>query len=202
MPAIKHTKSELKQQRDALRRFERFLPTLELKQQQLQIEVRRLNAALDRNRAEEARLRAGIEAWARVLAEPVEFEAWLRLREVRHGAGNIAGVAIPVFEEVVFERTAPDLFETPPWLDDGLELLEQLVRLDLERAVLEIQEQRLSAELRTTSQRVNLFEKVKIPGCTDAIRVIRIFLGDEQAAAVCRAKVAKNKAVAQMPAPA
>ncbi len=202
MPAIKHTKSELKQQRDALRRFERFLPTLELKQQQLQLEVRRLNAALERNRAETARLRAGLEAWVRVLAEPVEFDAWLRLREVRHGAGNIAGVSIPVFEEVVFERTVPDLFVTPPWLDEALEQIEQLVRLDLERAVLDIQEQRLSDELRTTTQRVNLFEKVKIPECTDAIRVIRIFLGDEQAAAVCRAKVAKNKTVARVPAPA
>ncbi len=193
MPKIKHTKSELKHQRDDLRRFSRFLPTLELKKQQLQIEVRRTRAALAASRAEEAALRAELDGWIRLFAEPAGLNALLRVKAVRRSAGNIAGVAIPVFEGVEFERAQPDLFQSPPWVDDALDALERLIRLKAARAVLEVQAERLGAELRVSTQRVNLFEKVKIPACTDNIRVIRIFLGDEQTAAVARAKLAKNK---------
>ncbi|MFH1476317.1 MAG: V-type ATP synthase subunit D [Verrucomicrobiota bacterium] len=198
MPKIKHTKSELKNQRDDLRRYERFLPTLELKKQQLQIEVRKLNVALEAGRAEEAGLRAELDGWVRVFAEPFELGAMLRLKEVRRLSGNIAGVAIPIFQEAVFERAPLDLFQTPPWLDDGLNMLERLLRLQAAQVVMKTQERLLSEELRTTTQRVNLFEKVKIPECTDNIRVIRIFLGDEQTAAVARAKLAKGKAIVEV----
>lgn len=197
MPKIKHTKSELKNQRDDLRRYERFLPTLELKKQQLQIEVRKLNAALEASRVEEAGLRAELDGWVRLFAEPFEFGAMLRLKEVRRGAGNIAGVAIPLFQEAVFERAPLDLFQTPPWLDDGLAMLERLGSLKAAQAIMETQGRLLNEELRTTTQRVNLFEKVKIPECTDNIHVIRIFLGDEQTAAVARAKLAKAMAEAR-----
>ena len=197
MPKIKHTKSELKNQRDDLRRYERFLPTLELKKHQLQIEVRKLNATLEANRAEEAALRAELDGWVRIFAEPFELGAMLRLKEVRRLSGNIAGVAIPIFQEAVFERAPLDLFQTSPWLDDGLAMLERLGSLKAAQAVMETQRRLLSEELRTTTQRVNLFEKVKIPECTDNIRVIRIFLGDEQTAAVARAKLAKTMAEAR-----
>ena len=197
MPKIKHTKSELKNQRDDLYRYERFLPTLELKKQQLQVEVRKLSAAIEASRAEEAGLRAELDGWIRIFAEPFDLGALLQLKEIRRGSGNIAGVAIPIFQEAVFERVPLDLFQTPPWLDDGLAVLERLTRLRAARAIMETQERLLGEELRTTTQRVNLFEKVKIPECTDNIRVIRIFLGDEQTAAVARAKLAKGKAVAE-----
>ena len=198
MPKIKHTKSELKNQRDDLRRYARFLPTLELKKQQLQIEVRKLNAALEDKQTEEAGLRTELDSWVRLFAEPFEFSAMLQLKEVRRGAGNIAGVAIPIFQEAVFERVPPDLFQTPPWLDDGLAMLERLGSLKAAQAIMETQTRLLSEELRTTTQRVNLFEKVKIPECTGSIRVIRIFLGDEQTAAVARAKLAKGKAIVEV----
>jgi len=197
MPKIKHTKSELKNQRDDLRRYERFLPTLELKKQQLQVEVHKLNIALDDSQAKETSLRAELDGWVRLFAEPFELGAILRLKEVRRGTGNIAGVAIPILQEVVFERAPLDLFQTPPWLDDGLAVLERLSSLKAAQAIMETQEHLLSEELRTTTQRVNLFEKVKIPDCTDNIRVIRIFLGEEQTAAVARAKLAKGKAMAE-----
>jgi len=197
MPKIKHTKSELKNQRDDLRRYARFLPTLELKKQQLQIEVRKLNAALEDKQTEEAGLRTELDSWVRLFAEPFEFSAMLQLKEVRRGAGNIAGVAIPILQEIVFERAPLDLFQTLPWLDDGLAMLERLLRLKAAQTIMATQKHLLSEELRTTTQRVNLFEKVKIPDCRDNIRVIRIFLGDEQTAAVVRAKLAKDKVMAE-----
>jgi V/A-type H+-transporting ATPase subunit D len=68
-----------------------------------------------------------------------------------------------------------------------------LARIRAEIAVLDEQHSLIAEELRTTSQRVNLFEKVKIPECRENIRFIRIFLGDEQTAGVARAKFAKSR---------
>jgi V/A-type H+-transporting ATPase subunit D len=192
---IKHTKNELKAQRDSLKRFQRYLPTLQLKKQQLQIEVRGLETKVEEKRKEEESARADLGRWVRLFSEPVDLSPFLRVVSVRTGAGNIAGVAIPVFEGIEFARTPPDLFETPAWVDAGLQMLERLARLRAERQVLEEQWRRLSEELRITNQRVNLFEKVKIPEAREHIRVIRIFLGDQQTAAVARAKIAKGKAM-------
>ncbi len=193
MAKIKHTKNELKAQRDALKRYQRYLPTLQLKKQQLQMEVRALEVRVDAARAEEDTARADLAKWVKLFSEPVEFSAYLRVRAVRVGEGNIAGVSVPVFEGVEFERSVPDLFETPSWLDDGLNVLETLIRLRVHRQTMEEGLRRLVEELRVTNQRVNLFEKVKIPQCKENIRVIRIFLGDQQTAGVARAKIAKAK---------
>jgi V/A-type H+/Na+-transporting ATPase subunit D len=195
MGKIKYTKNELKAQRDALARFERYLPTLQLKKQQLQVELRQLEARIEEKAAEEESEREQMNGWIKLYSEPVEWESFLAVRQIIRSAGNIAGVSIPVLESVEFEAREVDLFATPAWLDEGLRAAEHLVHLRIERQVLEEQHRRLSAELRTTTQRVNLFEKVKIPESRDHIRVIRIFLGDQQTAAVARSKIAKNKSV-------
>ena len=193
MAKIKYTKTELKQQRDALRRFERYLPTLQLKKQQLQLEVRQLEADLEAKTREEEKAREDLRSWIDLFSAPVNFAEYLKVRSIEQSVNNIAGVNIPVLEGVDFDRSLPDLSRTAPWLDDALDLLEQLTRLRLERQLLEEGLRRLVQELRTTTQRVNLFEKVKIPETNENIRVIKIFLGDEQTAAVARAKTAKDR---------
>lgn len=197
MANIKHTKNELKAQREALKRFQRYLPTLQLKKQQLQLEVRQLEAKLESERQAAARDQAELARWVRLFAEPVKWEDWLAVRAIRLGQGNIAGVAIPVLDGIEFERPVPDLFATQAWLDDGVDMLERRIRSHLELRVLAEQMRRLADELRTTNQRVNLFEKVKIPEARENIRVIRIFLGDQMTAGVARSKMAKAKAVEQ-----
>jgi len=152
---------------------------------------------VEAKRKEEAALLADMENWIKLFAEPVEWDKYIKVAEVRVSEGNIAGVAIPVFEGVNFERNIPDLFDTQVWIDSGIRALEQLISLRLERRVIEEQFRLLSEELRTTNQRVNLFEKVKIPEAKENIRVIRIFLGDQQTAGVARSKIAKNKTVAK-----
>jgi V/A-type H+-transporting ATPase subunit D len=195
MARIKHTKNEFKAQRDALKRFERYLPTLQLKKQQLQLEMRRLDVLVREKRQQEETLRADLSGWVALFAEPYPFEAQVRVSELREGVGNIAGVSIPLLDELRFERIVPDLHGTPAWVDDGIRALESLIRLRVERRILEKQHDRLSGELRTTNQRVNLFEKVKIPEAREAIRSIRIFLGDQLTAGVARSKLAKTKTI-------
>jgi len=197
MAKVKLTKNALKSERDALKRFQRYLPTLQLKKQQLQMEIRGVQSRVESKRQEEAALLADMDNWIKLFAERVEWGKYLKVVKVLLGEGNIAGVTIPVFDNVVFERNIPDLFDTPVWIDDGIRALEHLVSLRLERRVIEEQYRLLTEELRTTNQRVNLFEKVKIPEAKENIRVIRIFLGDQQTAGVARSKIAKNKSVAK-----
>jgi len=194
---IKHTKNELKTQRDALKRFRRYLPTLQLKKQQLQLEIRQLDARMQAKEEEMTQLQKDVDGWVRLFGEEMDFDAYIRLDSVREQVGNIAGVAIPVLEDVSFLRTSPDLFATPAWLDSGVEAVEQMIRLGVELHVLREQQKRLQEELRVTTQRVNLFEKVKIPESRENIRVIGIFLGDQQTAEVARAKIAKGKTSAR-----
>jgi V/A-type H+/Na+-transporting ATPase subunit D len=202
MARIKHTKNELRAQRDALQRFERFLPMLQLKKQQLQAELQAIQATHAAAVANEQRILSGMASWVRLLAEPVNLDSYIQLDRVETTAGNIAGVAIPILSDVVVRTNTPDLFATPPWLDDAMDTLQRLIRLRAEREILERQQALLAEELRVTAQRVNLFEKVKIPECRENIRTIRIFLGDQQTAGVARAKIAKRRTVAYQAAEA
>ncbi len=193
MAKIKHTKNELKAQNEALKRFERFLPMLQLKKQQLQAEIQGIDSAIDKQTAEETSQRAQLEAWVALFSEPAELDRILGPATAQTGEDNVAGVAIPVLQSVHMSRADYDLFDTPSWVDDALDMVQQLTELRIAREVLEEQRRRIEEELRVTSQRVNLFEKVKIPECKENIRVIKIFLGDEQTAAVARGKIAKKR---------
>jgi V/A-type H+-transporting ATPase subunit D len=114
---------------------------------------------------------------------------------------NIAGVEIPVFQSMDFMTESHDLFMTPPWVDEALSLFARLSRLDVEIGLLRKQVSLLEAELRVTSQRVNLFEKVKIPQAIESIRRIQIFLGYQQTAAVVIGKTAKKNLLGRVEAP-
>lgn len=193
MAKIKHTKNELKAQRDALQRYERFLPMLILKKQQLQSEIQMIESQAQQKQSELKAQETSMAPWVALLAEPVGLEELLALREIVTEEGNIAGVTIPILKEVRIEKKEYDLFTTPLWLDDAMATLEKQIQLRAEVDVLTQQRDSISEELRVTSQRVNLFEKVKIPDCKENIRIINIFLGDEQTASVARGKIAKRR---------
>ncbi len=193
MAKIKHTKNELKAQNEALSRFRRFLPMLQLKKQQLQAEIQMIDTQIAEKEAEFKAEMTGLEQWIALFSEPVPDELMVALDRINTESGNIAGVNIPVLKSVSLTRNEPDLFETPSWIDDAQETMEKLIRLRAATRILETQRALISEELRTTSQRVNLFEKVKIPECRENIRTIKIYLGDEQTAAVARGKLAKKR---------
>jgi len=201
MPKVKLTKTELKAQKDALARYRRFLPMLQLKKSQLQAELTGMRAKAEALEAREAELVRSVEPWIGLLADegqPVP----VALERVRTRAGNIAGVEIPIFDGIDARREDVDLFSTPEWVDDAAEAAEALMSLRAERDVARRQVELIAEELRTTSQRVNLFEKVKIPECRENIRVINVALGDEQTSAVARGKIAKGRQAKLAPAAA
>jgi len=198
MAKFKLTKGELKRQRDALRQYERYLPTLQLKKQQLQLEIARQSAILEEKTKSEAAKRNEIHAWAGLLVDrQIDLKPGIRPLQIIASTRNIAGVDLPVFAEAEFAAVEYDLFMAPLWVDAAVEEFRRLVALRAEIKVLEKVIEVLRQELRITTQRVNLFEKVKIPEAQEAIRLIKICLGDQMTNAVGRSKIAKRKIDAQ-----
>ncbi len=199
--AIKLTKNELKKQKDNLKQFQRYLPTLQLKKQQLQSVIMGIRQELERKEAERIQMIGDLDDWIAVFAENEIFDEEKKLDQLVQPDKvivkdeNIAGVTIPAFEELTFKEINYDVEEYPLWVDTAVFKLREIARLDAIVSTLRKQADLLERELRTTSQRVNLFEKVKIPEAKENIRVIQVYLGDQQTAAVVRGKISKKKLV-------
>jgi len=192
---IKFTRTELKSQRDKLSRFRRYLPTLKLKQQQIQTSIvqtrqafRKVQQAVNKTEEKISTYEGLFNDVAGVnytkLATPDSIDT------TRH---SIAGVHVPQFNTIIFPRPQFSLFGTAPWVDKALADLKTLNRQTAELDILKECLDLLQAELKKVMQRVNLFEKVMIPTTLENIRRIRIALGDQMTAGVARAKIAKAK---------
>lgn len=199
MGAVKLTKNDLKKQKDQLRQFERYLPTLQLKKQQLQMVIMKSAAELEKREKEYFSMIDGLDDWVAVFAENTAFDDKKKIENlvipdrvvcVRE---NIAGVFVPVFKELTFREIVYDVADYPLWVDEALVRMREISRCNALLKTLRNQVELLNRELRLTSQRVNLFEKVKIPEAKENIRKIEIYLGDQQTSAVVRGKIAKKK---------
>ena len=191
--AIKLTKNELKNQKESLKMYRRYLPTLQLKKQQLQTEIRSIEARAKEVRLHRDALNKEFEQWVGVFGEKGVFTSdMIKVKEIKTSTGNIAGINIPVFLGADFERSQYNLYSVPLWVDTAGLKLQEVLSLDLEAKILDEQVKLLQHELRTTTQRVNLFEKVKIPETRSNIKKITVYLGDQQVAAVVRGKISKK----------
>ena len=167
--AVKLTKNEQKKQKDALKQFNRYLPTLQLKKQQLQTVIRQIEGEIEEYKLAQQKLISSLQNWIAVFGENSSFDSLhtldnlVKIDTIKKGKGNIAGVEIPVFEDLTFKDISYSLFEYPLWVDSGIEALKKASVYDARVKTLQEQIDLLNKELRTTSQRVNLFEKVKIP---------------------------------------
>jgi V/A-type H+-transporting ATPase subunit D len=192
---IKMTWAELRQQRSALARFELYLPTLLLKQQQLQMAILKVRREQGQLQQEEDAFEKKISAYRLVFNDMagVNVATLSEPEDIKTSTTNIAGIKVPVFESASFPKALYSLFGTPSWVDrvlsDQRERKMNLVKLEIVERKLAL----LQAELKKVMQRVNLFEKVIIPEARENIRRIRIALGDRMTAAVARAKIAKEK---------
>lgn len=199
MGTVKLTKNDLKKQKDNLKQFQRYLPTLQLKKQQLQSVIMQIDAELAQKETEYAAMAEGIDDWVAVFSENDLFpddkkiENLVQPDKVICSENNIAGIVVPVFRELTFKEIAYDVADYPLWVDEALIRMREISRLKVLIETLKKQSALLNRELRLTSQRVNLFEKVKIPQAKENIRVIEIYLGDQQTSAVVRGKIAKKK---------
>lgn len=192
---IKLTKNELRAQQIRLSQFQRYLPTLQLKKAMLQFEVNAAHLEIQNLKGEFHAIWARVESFAPLLVEKVSVNLvqYADVILVKKEYENIAGVEIPIFKEILFREPEYFLFDTPVWTERATAILRELVTAREKISIAEEKKRALEKELREVSIRVNLFEKVLIPRAQDNIKKIRIFLGDQQLAAVAQAKVAKRK---------
>ena len=156
----------------------RALPTIKSKESALRLEVKRTK---DERKELEDALQAQMKTYDYMTKLWNEFDPTLiAIKEVEFKTKKIAGVIVPLFGSLVFDEKPYSLFHAPIWLPDGVELLKKLAETGIRAEIETMKLERLERARRKTTQKVNLFEKVQIPGYSNAILKIKRFLEDEE----------------------
>lgn len=195
MAEIKQTKNELRSQQNKLQQLEKYLPTLQLKKAMLQSEVAEARLEIIKCEGVFQQVRAQVDEYSPLLTErlSIDIRNSAKIVKVNRRYENIAGVEVPYYEGMEFADFSYSLFDTPPWVDAVTAGLRTLGEAQTRIKIAREKKSALEKELREVSIRVNLFEKILIPRSKRHIKKIKVFLGDQQLAAVSQAKVAKAK---------
>lgn len=195
MADIKLTKTGLRDQQMRLGQLVKYLPTLKLKKAMLQVEVSEARQEIVQMQERYDAAERSAEEWSSLLTDTVSIDPLQAAKILKVGKRyeNIAGVEVPYYEGVTFAEFYYPLVDTPPWIDGIIIGLKKLAELHAEIGVIKEKKEALESELRNVSVRVNLFEKILIPRSEKNIKKIKVFLGDQQLAAVGQVKVAKIK---------
>tara|TARA_R110000868_G_scaffold291572_3_gene552077 strand:+ start:21726 stop:22340 length:615 start_codon:yes stop_codon:yes gene_type:complete len=192
--ALALNKTALKQQRDQLAMYQRFLPSLDLKRQQLIADYQRSKSILAATEREIDELYAAQNGLFSLLGSSEQDLAGLvSVEAVIVNEENVLGVRLPVLGQISFSMTEYSMVAKPFWVDFLVELLQTMAKLHLRREIEKTRMTRLNDAVRRITQRVNLFEKVLIPQAEKKIHRIKIYLADTERAAVVRSKIAKAK---------
>jgi V/A-type H+-transporting ATPase subunit D len=169
----------------------RALPTIKNKEAALRVEVKRAKdeaVVYDKNLSQKI---AEYEKFVRIWGE---FDkSLLAIKDLDLSAKKIAGVKVPILNDIVFEIKEFSLFNKPQWYLKGISVLKELTTIAIEREILFRKSELLYQARKKTTQKVNLYEKVQIPGYEDAILKIKRFLEDEENLSKSSQKIVKNR---------
>lgn len=194
MARIALSKSAQQRERQNLQMYQRFLPSLDLKRRQLMGEQTRAQEALSQAQIQVASLMSDMAGNIPMLAnQGIDLEALVGIDSVQLGEENVLGVRLPVLEKVNTRVRDYSLMAKPHWVDAVADRLVQFLELKIQIQVHVERVRLLDHAIRRTTQRVNLFDKVLIPGARRHIKRIQIFLADTERAAVVRSKIAKRR---------
>lgn len=182
-------------QQNKLGQLQKYLPTLQLKKAMLQLEVNDARQEIVKLEHSYNSLHHEVESYSELLSDKSEIDPLgaAKVTKINKRYENIAGVEVPYFESVSFADFSYTLFDTPAWVDSVVVGVRGLTEAQVKIDIVREKKAALEKELREVSIRVNLFEKILIPRALANIKKIKVFLGDQQLAAVSRAKVAKHK---------
>lgn len=184
----KTSQQELEKQ---LRIRERALPTLQSKETALRMEVKRAKNEMDEL---EKTLEKEIRSYEKMLGMWNEFETdLLSVKDVHLSNMKIAGVIFPMLDSVEFEVKEFSLYNKPKWFLDGISTVERLAEIGIRRDFYDLKVQRLDYARKKTTQKVNLFEKVQMPGYEDAILKIKRYLEDEENLSKSSQKIMRDR---------
>ncbi len=184
-------KTSLQSLEKNLKMRQRTLPTLQSKESALRMEVKR---AKDELKALDEEVNRRIKDYDQMLALWGEFDTSLiHVDDVLMSHKKIAGVLIPVLDEVVYSTKEFSLFSSPKWFADGFEQIKAIADVGIRQEFVRHKVDLLEYARKKTTQKVNLFEKVQIPGYQDAIRKIKRFMEDEENLSKSSQKIVKGK---------
>lgn len=187
---FQYNKTSLQQLEKQLKVRVRTLPIIKNKESALRMEVKRCKTEATEL---EDRLENQIRAYEAMFALWNEFDpSLIKVSDVHLGVKKIAGVRIPLLENVDFEIRPFSLFNSPKWYLDGIQLLQRLAATAIEREFVLAKLNLLEHARKKTTQKVNLFEKVQIPGYQDALRKIKRFMEDEENLSKSSQKILKS----------
>ena len=190
MIAFQYNKTSLQHLEKQLKMRVRTLPIIKNKESALRIEVKRCKAEMQRHDEEYAEQ---LEQYRALFALWNEFDASLvKTGELLIGKQKVAGVQVPVLQKASFVVAPFSLFNSPKWFADGIELLKDMAMTAIRRELLNRKLVLLENARKKTTQKVNLFEKVQIPGYQDAIRKIKRFMEDEENLSKSSQKILKS----------
>lgn len=198
MAKVALNKSSLNKEKRSLKTYNRYLPALELKRQQLMMERKKAEEALAQTREHLAEVEQLVRQQLPMLArQDVPVDNLVKVTDVRLTQENIVGTSVPLVEHIEIALTPYSDLAKPHWVDYLVELLQQMIRLRIELQIRRLRHRELDKATRTTSQRVNLFSKVLIPQTKKNIQKIQIYMSDQDRASVMNAKLSKGKVLAQ-----
>ena len=197
MSKLALNKSSLNQQKRKLGTYQRFLPALEMKREQLMQETKKAEQLARQKQQHVAELSQFIGEQLPMLgAKNVAVEDLVTLGKIHVREENLLGLRLPVLEGVDVDVVPYSYLARPHWVDNFVRSYQQLLQEKVGLSLLERRLYLLKLALRTTTQRVNLFSSVLIPGAQKNIKRIRLFLDDQERAGVVRSKLAKQKLLA------
>ena len=169
----------------------RALPTIKNKEAALRVEVKR---AKDEALVYEKKLTQKISEYEKFVRVWGEFDiTLLSVKDLVLSVKKIAGVKVPVLNDIIFDIKEFSLFNNPQWYLKGISILKELTTIAIEREILFRKGELLYLARKKTTQKVNLYEKVQIPGYEDAILKIKRFLEDEENLSKSSQKIVKNR---------
>ncbi|MFC3909127.1 V-type ATP synthase subunit D [Legionella dresdenensis] len=194
MSQIKLNKASLSQEQRNLKNYQRFLPSLELKRKKLLSERSHIDAEINALNQQENALEQSIQNDLPMVAGTIDLvTSFMEIKEIVIAEENIVGVKLPVLQAIVFNTLDYVYFNTPQWFEKLIDALRAKIELQLRLQIAADRQKLLAKSIQTVTQRKNLFEKVLIPRALNNIRLIQIFLTDNERAAVVRSKIAKRK---------
>ncbi len=194
MSRLTFSKASLHKQGALLKRYRQYLPSLDLKRQQLMVEKNKASAQMQLTEHEIGQIERFISEHVPMLADTrIALDDLVIVRNVRTRLQNIVGVELPCLEGIHFEETEYSFFCKPHWVDLFVVKMKKMLELRIRLHIEQQRFERLSIALKKVTQRVNLFDKVLIPRTQKNIRKISIYLSDSDRASVVRAKITKQK---------
>ncbi|ARB92455.1 V-type ATP synthase subunit D [Legionella longbeachae] len=194
MLQIKLNKASLSLELKNLKNYQRFLPSLELKRKKLLSERNRVDAQINELTQKKQTLEKNIQNDLPMIVSSMNIiSQFIQIKKISLTEENIVGVKLPILHAIIFNPTNYVFFNTPQWFEKLIDLLYEKIELQLRLQVATKRQLLLAKAIQTVTQRKNLFEKVLIPRALNNIRLIQIFLADNERAAVVRSKIAKKK---------